>query len=214
MRHPYIALLDRAFSCTEKCRKIFALPAREGGLGIHDISDPSNKEYQFTRRATERLAEAIYRRLGTAPIDLYQVKAEITGERLAFHKEKRVEIGRELNDMEKLQLDLAAEKGASSWLTSLPLKSFGYILNKQEFTKAICLWYNLKIKDTAKLCVCVCVCFSSEITTLNHSLICKKGGYFRMRNNSLVPLITKLLVSTGQDAGMWLQSRYFYQQQD
>ena len=27
------ALLDRAFSCTEKCRKIFALPAREGGLG-------------------------------------------------------------------------------------------------------------------------------------------------------------------------------------
>ena len=188
------ALLDRAFSCTEKCRKIFALPAREGGLGIHDISESSNKEYQFSRRATERLAEAIYNQeteYCTNANDLGRVKAEITRERVAFYKDKREEIGKELNDMEKLQLDLAAEKGASSWLTSLPLKSFGYILNKQEFTDAVCLRYNLKIKDTAKLCVC------GETNTLNHSLICKKGGYVSMRHNSLVSLITKLLVSAG-----------------
>ena len=119
-------------------------------LPTKNISSHAEQQKDLQKQSTVR-------RLGTAPIDLYQVKAEITGERLAFHKEKRVEIGRELNDMEKLQLDLAAEKGASAWLTSLPLKSFGYILNKQEFTKAICLWYNLKIKDTAKLCVCVCV---------------------------------------------------------
>ena len=32
---------------------------------------------------------------------------------------------------------------------------------------------------------------------MNHSLICKKGGYVSMRHNSLVLLITKLLVSAG-----------------
>ena len=36
-----------------------------------------------------------------------------------------------------------------------------------------------------------------ETNTLNHSLICKKGGYVSMRHNSLVSLITKLLVSAG-----------------
>ena len=136
------------------------------------------------------------------------------------------------------------------------------------FQATFCLRYYFKIKDTAKLCVC------GETNTLNHSLICKKGGYVSMRHNSLASLITKLLVSAGfgnvvteplllptagvtlplgsntaenaradvsarsiwnplekafldvrmyhaqahywsvQDSGMWLLSRYFYQQQE
>ena len=41
----------------------------------------------------------------------------------------------------------------------------------------------------------MCVC--GKTNTLNHSLICKKGGHVSMRHNSLVSLITKLLVSAG-----------------
>ena len=37
---------------------------------------------------------------------------------------------------------------------------------------------------TQRSCVCVC----GETNTLNHSLICKRGGYVRMRHNSLVSL--------------------------
>ena len=33
----------------------------------------------------------------------------------------------------------AIEKGASSWLSALPIKAIGYALNKQEFTDAICI---------------------------------------------------------------------------
>ena len=51
----------------------------------------------------------------------------------------------------------------SSWLTSLPLKSFGYLLNQQEFTDAIALRYNMNIKDTSKTCVC------GENNTINPS---------------------------------------------
>ena len=46
------AILDRVFSCTEKCRKIFALPAREGGLSIYDISETSDMEYHNSRKMT------------------------------------------------------------------------------------------------------------------------------------------------------------------
>jgi len=40
----------------------------------------------------------------------------------------------------------AMEKGASSWLSALPIKAIGYALNKQEFTDAICMRYGWKLK--------------------------------------------------------------------
>ena len=188
------AILDRAFSCTDKCREIFALPARDGGLSIHNISETSDAEYSYSLRATAALADAIYNQNGEFQEDRdeqQEIMMEIRQERRKFYKQKIDAICENLNDLERLQLDLASEKGASSWLTSLPLKSFGYLLNKQEFTDAICLRYNLKIKDTAKLCVC------DDINTINHSLICKKGGYVSMRHNSLVQVIAKMLVTAG-----------------
>ena len=44
-------------------------------------------------------------------------------------------------------IELASEKGASSWLTTLPIKDLGFRLNKQHFVDAICLRYNLRLKD-------------------------------------------------------------------
>ena len=40
----------------------------------------------------------------------------------------------------------AMEKGASSWLSALPIKTIGYALNKQELTDAICMRYGWKVK--------------------------------------------------------------------
>ena len=41
----------------------------------------------------------------------------------------------------KLQraMDLGSQKGASTWLTALPLQKQGFTLNKQEFQDALCL---------------------------------------------------------------------------
>ena len=38
--------------------------------------------------------------------------------------------------------DLAMEKGASSWLTVIPLKDMDYTLNKREFRDAVHLRYD------------------------------------------------------------------------
>ena len=190
------ALLDRVFSCTDTCRRIFALPAREGGLSIFDISESCDGEYQNSRRMTERLTEAIYNQDRDYCDDMdaiYQIKSEVSTERVAFYKEKRQELYDTLSDLEKLQLDLAAEKGASSWLTALPLKSFGFLLNKQEFSDAVCLRYNLKLKNTATSCAC------GQSNTINHSLICKKGGYVSFRHNSLCKVTAELLTPLCKD---------------
>ena len=176
------ALLDRAFSCTDKCREMFGLPAREGGLGIFNIAELSEMEYKNSCKITSSLVNAMYEQTNEYQEDpkiTHDTKRVIAQDRVNFYKQKRADFYGNLTDTEKLQLDLASEKGASSWLTSLPLKKFGFILNKQEFTDAICLRYNLKLKDTANKCIC------GESNTINHALTCKKGGYVSLRHNSL-----------------------------
>ena len=42
---------------------------------------------------------------------------------------------------------LATEKGASSWLTVIPLKDMNFILNKREFRDAVHLRYDWHIAD-------------------------------------------------------------------
>ena len=73
-----------------------------------------------------------------------------------------------LDEKQKLMIKLASEKGASSWLTALPLKEYGYILNRQEFPDAIAMRYNLKIKDLAKLCAC------GQMNSVDHAFTWKK----------------------------------------
>jgi hypothetical protein len=193
------ALLDRVFSCTEKCRDMFSLPAREGGLSIYDISETSDTEYQNSCKVTASLTNAILEQAKEYDEDmekLKDIKTEISQGRINFYKQRRAEIYQELSDAEKLQLDLASEKGASSWLTSLPLKNFGFLLNKQEFRDAICLRYNLKLKDTAVKCVC------GEPNTINHALICKKGGYVSLRHNSLRDRTAEIMRITCRDVSI------------
>jgi len=73
----------------------------------------------------------------------------------------------------------AMEKGTSSWLSALPIKAIGYALNKQEYTDAICMRYGWKVKGIPTLCAC------GETNSVDHSLICKLGGYISMRHNSV-----------------------------
>ena len=81
------------------------------------------------------------------------MKTEITTERNLFYRQKQAEIRQELEStpLAKLMFQLAAEKGASAWLTALPLKEYGYLMNKQQFSDAIALRYNLNLEDKNKI---------------------------------------------------------------
>ena len=163
-------------------------------MSINNLGQTSDMEYNSSQCATKDLTEAIFTQNAEYKEDLDALKttkAEISKARHEYYKQKRQEITPKLNDSQKLQLDLAAEKGASTWLTSLPLQSFGYTLNRQEFNDALALRYNMKIKDAAKKCVC------GEMNTVNHLLICKKGGYVSLRHNSLRDTIAELMSNAG-----------------
>ena len=96
------------------------------------------------------------------------------------------------NDL-KRYLDLAREKGSGAWLTSLPIQSLGYVLNKQEFRDSLCLRYGWRIPNTPQYCAC------NEKNTIDHALICKKGGYVSMRHDRIRDLEASMLKEVCKD---------------
>ena len=78
---------------------------------------------------------------------------------------------------EKRNIELAREKGASAWLSAVPIKSLGFVLNKQEFRDSIFLRYGWNIPDTPAYCQC------GQKNSVDHTLSCPNGGYTVMRHN-------------------------------
>lgn len=77
-------------------------------------------------------------------------------------------------------LELAPEKGASVWLTVLPVKAIGFELNKREFRGTIKLRYDWQIDDipsTSHVC--------GELFSLGNAMICKHGKFITQRHDEL-----------------------------
>ncbi len=191
------AIVGREF-ISDESRQIFGLPAKYGGLSILNPTFMANIEYECSSLATKQLTKAIYNQNSILNIDdeaLSDTIKEIKAKKDNLFKSHLDQIKNECNTAMKRIIELASEKGSSSWLTSLPLKQYGFRLNKQEFHDAICLRYDMKIKDTARTCVC------GETYSVNHCLTCKKGGYVILRHNSLRDLTAEVLREVCVDVG-------------
>ena len=70
---------------------------------------------------------------------LDEIKAKLREQKANQHKKKAKIIRESLPATKQRTMDLINEKGASSWLTVLPLKEHGFNLNKSEFRDALCL---------------------------------------------------------------------------
>ena len=81
-------------------------------------------------------------------------------------------------------MDLSQEKGASNWLTVLPVKEYGFSLHKGAFRDTLALRYGWKLPQH----VPVCPKFSVEPT-----LSCAKGGYPSIRHNEIQDLTAHLM---------------------
>lgn len=87
----------------------------------------------------------------------------------------------------------ASERGASSWLTVIPLKDLGYDLNKGEFRDALKLRYNWEVSDIPNWCVC------GDIFEVNHAMTCINGGFVIQRHNEIRDLEAALLSTVCKD---------------
>ena len=181
---------------SDEMRKLYSLPAKLGGLGFQDPSAEAEFEYQNSIMATAQLTNAIYNQLSHLDVDVeYQRKimSEIRKKRAKRNEQFQFEIKDSTTEYKSKLIDLSSEKGASSWLTSVPLKEYGFRLNKQEFHDAIAMRYDFTINDVSKKCAC------GEDNTINHCLTCKKGGFIFIRHNAVRDTTHELLNEVCKD---------------
>ena len=90
-------------------------------------------------------------------------------------------------------MDLAQEKGALSWLTTLPLKEFNFALHKGAFHDAVALRYGWQPQNTPTHCSC------GSSFSVEHALSCPKGGFQIMRHNEVRDLTANLMADVCHD---------------
>ena len=98
--------------------------------------------------------------------------------------------------------DLPQEKGASTWLTSLPLQEFGFALHKCTFQDALTLRYNCQPLQAPSTCA------SGTKFSVEHALRPKKGGFPSIQHNEIRDLTANLLTEVYT---MWALSQIFSQ---
>ena len=77
----------------------------------------------------------------------------------------------------KLAVDLAKEKGASSWFTVLPIEEFGFSLHKGAFRDVVALRYGWQLPNLPSVYVC------GKNLNVEHALTCPTVGLPTLRRN-------------------------------
>ena len=172
-------------------RNLLSLPPKLGGMGIINPTEIAEDEFQNSKQLTKELQEFIVQQNNTGKISFEEQKRitrMISNTREKKQKEKSRKIEESIqNDFDRKRIKMAQEKGASSWLTALPIKDLGFSLNKQEFQDAVALRYSLPIKNLPSTCTC------GKIFTTDHAMICKMGGFVTIRHNELRDTIHDML---------------------
>ena len=94
-------------------------------------------------------------------------------------------------------MDLPQEKGASNWLTTLPVRKHGFTLHKGD-RDALALRYGW----TLTRCPSHCPCGTSS--SVEHTLSCPKGGFPTIRHNEVHDLSAGLMSQVCHDVGIEL----------
>ena len=178
-------------------RDVLSLPVRCGGLGF---GHPQAEAARELKSSVETISTApLVDQIMSQRHQLADDSAVNLAKQTSRHKreedvnEKVRSIYERAPDNLKRTLDLSSEKGSSVWLTVAPLYELGFNLNKREFRDAIQLRYDWPIEDIPTRCVC------GDIFSVDHSMVCKKGGFIIQRHNELRDLEADLLSMVCKD---------------
>lgn len=183
IRHKFLPNIteQRDLNNLEHC--LLTLPARRGRLGIPDVIATASLEYHNSVRVTSSLTELI--ESSHSGYDdktrnaQQEMKDQIRKEKQQALTGKQTTLKEQLPDNLKRAITLNMEKGASSWLTTLPLKEHGFNLTKGEFMDALHLRYGWPLKHLPSHCVC------GENFSVEHAFSCPSGGYTIYRHNDI-----------------------------
>ena len=150
---------------------MFSLPVRMGGLGLCDPSSVADFEFEASVSITSPLIQEIiqqHTKFSAAVLgDQRQAKVDVVSSR---HQRQASELMSLLPDLRRI-VQLSSEKGASSWLSVLPIEEHGFAFHKGAFRDALCLRYGWLPSGLPAKCVC------GHGFTVDHAMNCSSGGF-------------------------------------
>ena len=175
--------------CSPLERDLLDLPLRMGGLGLGDPARNADKEYEASVATTRPLVNQIVGQAHEPPdeTEIKSIQRSMRREKDAELRQRQERLKETLPERQQRMMELATEKGSSNWLSVIPLKDQGYDLNKREFRDAIRLRYDWDIPESPSVCVC------GSRFTVDHAMVCKRGGFIIQRHNELRDLEAELL---------------------
>ena len=189
IRHHLLPAMTGRPAFSDEERKLIALPVRDGGLGIPVQTSNAAKEYEASSTITAPLVSLICNQQQDSEIEMKQKQQRrvMSRERRQKQQEEATTLKQSLPPNLQRAMELASEKGASAWLTSLPIKEQGFSLHKQTFRDALCLQYGWKPTRLPTHCSC-----GAPFTT-EHAFSCSKGAYPSIRHDKIRDITAQLL---------------------
>ncbi len=174
-------------------RSVLALPARYGGLSIFNPVKIADIEYEYSTKIIAPLKELILAQKlrfdHSLNKEVKSLKASITLNKSIRFKAEQASLMKD--DPTKSILKQQSEKGASLWLTTLPIENLGFVMNKVEFYDVLYLRYNLHVPNMPLFCAC------GKKNSVDHALCCMKGGFSVLRHNNVRDTEAQLLKEAG-----------------
>ena len=131
-----------AFSNTE--RELLSLPPRLGGIGVTNPMRAKIVQIEASRKVTEPLVASLLKEM-EEPVEVLTHETQI-GMKAEVHHLNNQRTASYANDIKaslpnalQVAIQHCCEDGASSWLTAVPIKDYGFNLHKQAFRDALSL---------------------------------------------------------------------------
>ena len=198
IRNEFIPALTGKSTISDQERELLSLPCRLGGLGNPDFTKLSSSYYQASQDICSPVVSLILESQHVLRKDTSaeqrRIKQRVKTERRECDADKASSLN--LPDNQKKVVELAQNKGSSSWLTALPLAKYNFSLSKSEFRDAICMRYGWLPERLPAECVC------SENFTINHALSCPRGAFRTIRHNEVRNLTGSLLAEVCHDVSL------------
>ena len=178
-------------------RTLFALPARLGGLGVGIPSIDAAREFRSSSLITSSLCDHILSQDPEHGLEVVEkqleAKAQVRRENRERTSTQATETRQCLPGSLQRAIDFASEKGASTWLTALPLMDHGFALHKRGFHDALAIRYGWTPSEMPSTCAC------GSKFSVEHALSCAKGGFPSIRHNEIRNMTATLLTEVCHD---------------
>jgi len=200
IRHQFLPALTGRDALSDTERALLALPARHGGLGIPMPTAVARRQFPACSSVTAPLVELIQQQSTIYPVEARlkqrQVKAAIRTSNRSDATNEAIALKPKLSNAQQCAMEQASEKGASSWLTAIPLAKYDFSLHKQAFRDALCLRFGWTPTRLPSHCPC------GKPFTVDHAFSCPKGAFPSIRHDRIRDITARLLTEVCSNVGL------------